>query len=229
MIKVHIVDHHKMLVAGIYSLIDQSQIAIVSGISETLTDCRRALQKQQPDVLLTELSHLVIGDPDFPLNKKKNKKGGYYNGIDFCEDVKHCYPHIKIVVLTGYSNWTVVRRMLKIGVSGYVLKTSPLYEVLNAIDSVMDGNDTYLCEKSRLQLRKEIGGPFFWATVAEQKFLRQLAEGFTNEEIADKLCLAHNTIITRRKLLIQKFGGEGSINMLKKAMQMGLIWEDLIP
>ncbi|MDR2917669.1 MAG: response regulator transcription factor [Tannerella sp.] len=228
MIKVHIADHHKMLVDGIYSLIDRSEIAIVSGISETLADCRRALQKQQPDVLLTELSHLVIGDPDFPLNKKKDTKGGYYNGIDFCEDVKHYYPHVKIVVLTGYSNWTIVRRMLDIGVSGYVLKTSPLYEAVNAVDSVMDGN-IYLCEKSRLQLRKEIREHFFWVTVGEQKFLRQLAEGFTNEEIADRLCLAHSTIITKRKLLIQKFGGEGSINMLRKAMQMGLIWEDLIP
>ncbi|MDR0575106.1 MAG: response regulator transcription factor [Tannerella sp.] len=228
MIKVHIVDHHKMLVDGIYSLIDRSEIAIVSGISETLADCRSALQKQQPDVLLTELSYLVKGDRIFPLHKKKDDKGGFYNGIDFCEDVKQNYPHIKIVVLTGYNNWTVVRRMLDIGVSGYVLKTSPLYEVINAIDSVMDGN-IYLCRKSALLLRKEIKEPFFWATVGEQKLLRQLAEGLTNEEIADKLYLAHSTIITKRKLLIQKFGGEGTINVLRKAMQMGLIWEDLIP
>jgi DNA-binding NarL/FixJ family response regulator len=227
MIKVHITDHHKMLVDGIYSLIDKSDFAIVSGISESLDDCRKALEKYQPDVLLTELSHVMNVDAGFP--KRKNKKPAlFYNGIDFCEDVKRVYPHIRIIVLTSYSNWTTIRRMLDIGVSGYVLKMSPLYEIMDAIDSVMDGN-IYLCKKSILMLRKEIKEYFFWVTVREQELLRHIAMGFTNEQIGERLCCSHETIKTRRKILIQKFGGEGTINMLKKAMQMGLIWEDLIP
>ena len=73
MIKVHIADRHKMLVDGLYSFIDKSEYAIVSGISETLTDCLKALEKEQPDVLLTDLSHLIKTGPDFPQNKKKEK------------------------------------------------------------------------------------------------------------------------------------------------------------
>jgi DNA-binding NarL/FixJ family response regulator len=235
MIKVHIADHHKMLIDGLYSVIDKSEFAIVSGITETLTDCWKALEKQQPDVLLIELSHLIKGNPDFPKKKEqgKGKKKGkkrrvlYYNGIDFCEDVQQVYPHIKIIVLTDYSNWVVVRRMLEIGVSGYILKISPLYEVTDVIDRVMNGN-ICLCKKSTLLLRQEIKEHYFWVTVGEQELLRLLAEGLTNQEIADKLCLAHETIKTQRKLLIQKFGGEGTINTLKKAMQLGLVWEDFI-
>ena len=203
------------------------EYAIVTGIPENLARFPEAVEKEPPDVLVTHLRQFVKTGPDFPQNKKKEKEF-FYNGISFCEDVKADYPHIKIIVLTGYNDWTTVRRMLDMGVAGYVLKTSPLYEVLNAIDSVMDGN-IYLCKKSTLLLRKEIKEHFFWVTVGEQKLLRQMAEGLTNKEIADKLYLAHETIKSKRKFLIQKFGSEGSINMLKKAMQMGLIWEDFIP
>ncbi len=225
MIKVHIADHHKMLVDGLYSLIDKSEIAIVTGISETLANCRKALEKQQPDVLLIELSQLTDPLPDPSKNKKEAL---FYNGIDFCKEVKQNYPHIKIVALTGYNNWITIRRMLDTGISGYVLKTSPLYEALNAVDNVMDG-DAYLCKKSLLLLRKEIKELFFWVTVGEQNLLRLIAEGYTNNEIADKLYLAPETIKTKRKFLKEKFDGKSTIGMLKKAMQMGLIWEDLVP
>ncbi len=229
MTRVHIADHHKMLVDGIYSLFDRSETVIVSGVSETLDDCRNALQHEEPDVLLIELSQLVKGDPVFPIVEDNGRINGFYNGIDFCEDVKRHYPKIKIVVLTGYSDWTIVRRMKDIGVSGFILKTSPLFEVIKAIDHVMDGGGIYLCAKSVQLLHQEFHEAFFWATVGELNLMRLLGEGLINKEIAEKLHLAHNTIITKRKLLIQKFGGESTISVLKQAMRRGLIWEDLVP
>ncbi|MDR1097701.1 MAG: response regulator transcription factor [Tannerella sp.] len=220
MIKVHIADHHKMLTGAIHSLIDKSKYAVVTGISETLTDCRKALDRQQTDVLLIELRQLTR--PDTP-------KEYPYNGVDFCKDMKQDHPHIKIVALTDYNSWIIIRRMLDSGISGYVLKTSPLLEVLNAIDNVMDG-DIYLCPKSSRQLRKEMDNVFFWVTIEEQKLLRHISEGYTNKEIAAKMGPTLETIKSNRKLLKDKFEsvGKSTIDMLKKAAQMGLIWEDLI-
>jgi hypothetical protein len=56
----------KDFVAGIHSYIDASEFAIVTGVSETLPDCRRALERQQPDVLLIELGQLALPHPDRP-------------------------------------------------------------------------------------------------------------------------------------------------------------------
>jgi DNA-binding NarL/FixJ family response regulator len=217
-IKVHIADHHKMLVDGIFSVIDKSEFAVVTGISQTLADCRTALGRQQPDVLVIELSQLVRPD---------NPKEDPYNGIDFCKEVKKDHPQIKIIALTGYNNWITIRRMLDIGISGYVLKTSPLFEVLNAIDNVMNG-DIHLCPASYRLLRKEIKEFFFWVTVGEQRLLRLISEGYTNEEIAEKIDRSPETVKTNRKILKEKFEGKNTtIDMLRKAMQMGLIWEGL--
>lgn len=227
MIKVHILEHHKMLVDGIYAAIDKSEIAIVYDMTKTLDECWKTLEKRTPDVLITDLNHLIKPDLNIPKNKHKEEHY-FYNGVHFCEDVRNKYPHLKIIVLTGYSSWITIRRVLDLGVSGYVLKTSSLYEVVNAVDNVMEG-EVYLCEKSTLLLRKEIKEHFFWLTSKEQDLLRLLAEGFTNKEIGEKLYYSLETIKSKRKFLLQKFGGEGSVNMLKKAMQMGLLWEDLVP
>jgi DNA-binding NarL/FixJ family response regulator len=209
-----------MLAGAIHSLIDKSEFAVVTGISETLADCRKALDRQQPDVLLIELRQLIRPDtpPKYP-----------YNGMDFCIDMKKDHPHIKIVALTDYNSWIIIRRMLDIGISGYVLKTSPLPEVLNAINKVTDGN-IYLCPNSFRQLRKGTDNFFFWVTIEEQKLLRHIAEGYTNKEIAAKMGTTLEAIKSNRKLLKDKFEsvGKSTIDMLKKATQMGLIWEDLI-
>jgi DNA-binding NarL/FixJ family response regulator len=223
--EVHIADYHKMLVAGIHSAIDASEFAIVTGISETLPDCRRALERQQPDVLLIELSQLALPDPNRPKYARDNFP---YNGIDFCEEVRKKYPQIKIVALTGYYSWITIRRLRDMGVSGYVLNTSPLPDVLTAIKEVMDGK-TYLCRKSVRLLHREVADCFFWVTVGEQQLLRLIGEGYTNKKSAEQLFLAHETIKTKRKLLKEKVVGKTTIEMLIKAMQMGLIWEDLLP
>jgi DNA-binding NarL/FixJ family response regulator len=59
--------------------------------------------------------------------------------------------------------------------------------------------------------------------------LRLISEGYTNKVTTDKLCLAHETIKTKRKFLKEKFEGKSTIDMLKKAIQISLIWEDLVP
>lgn len=181
MIKVHILEHRTMWVDGIYSAIDKSEIALVCDITKSLDECRETLKKRLPDVLVTDLAHLIKPD----LDKEKNKHEGkryFYNGIDFCEDLKKEFPQLKIVVLTGYSRWITIRKVLDLGVLGYVLHTSPIHEVVNAIDNVMDG-EPYLCAKSKLLLRKEIKALFFWLTVKEQELLRLIGEGYTNTKV----------------------------------------------
>jgi DNA-binding NarL/FixJ family response regulator len=225
---VHIAIHRKMLLEGIHSFIDKSNYIVVTGISETLTDCRKALEKQpQPDVLLIDLSQVIQPNP-YMLTMNRNNIP--INGILFCEEVRKKYPDIKIVVLTCYNNWLTIRRMLDIGVSGYVLITSPLKEVLNAIDNAMDGEYIYLCPKcARILHREEIRQPFFWVTVREQIQLRLIAEGLANMSIAKKLFRSIETIKSNRKNLKAKFECSSTITMLKEATKMGLIWEDIVP
>ncbi|MDR1938814.1 MAG: response regulator transcription factor [Tannerellaceae bacterium] len=238
-VRVHIADSHEMLLEGLAARINASGFASVCGISRTLCECRSALSLQLPDVLILDLKQ-----PDG-------------NGIDLCMEIKNSRSqirNIKILILTDYKHWVTVRYLLKnLDVSGYVLKTSPLSEVILGIDMIMEEEDKkFYCSKTRRIMRQEMEDEFFFLTVREQLLLRLIADNYTNEEIAERLppvrktarkTLSLETVKSYRKILLKKFAVLGTlkteldkpddtcrtIEMLKTAMQMGWIWTDIVP
>lgn len=203
MITVHITDDHKMLVQGLSYSINESGVAIVTGISYTLAESRKALAFQTPDVLLLDL----------------NLPDG--NGIDFCIEVRRKYPDIKILVLTTHDEYSVAKRVMSNGASGYILKNSLSEEVIAGIEAVMNG-ETFLCEEIDILMKKEAGHAI-WLTTREQELLRLIVDGCTNQEIAGKLYLGVETIKTYRKNLIQKLGARNSMVLVRMAIEKKLI------
>ncbi len=203
MITVHITDDHKMLVEGLCSSINESGTATVSGTSHSLAECRNALAFETPDVLLLDL----------------NLPDG--SGIDFCAEVKQKYPNIKVLVLTTHDEYSVARRVLDNGASGYILKNALSEEVIAGIEAVMDG-ETFLCDQIDILMRKRTEQPV-WLTTREQELLRLIVDGYTNQEIADKVFLSVETIKTYRKNLILKLGAKNSMMLVRIAIEKKLL------
>ncbi len=203
MITVHITDDHKMLVEGLCVSINGSGIATVTGISHTLADCRHALAFTTPDVLLLDL----------------NLPDG--SGIDFCTEIKQKYPAVKVLVLTTHDEYSVAKRVMDNGASGYILKNSLSEEVIAGIEAVMDG-EMFLCDEIDILMRKRTEQPV-WLTAREQELLRLIVDGYTNQEIADKIFLSVETIKTYRKNLILKLGAKNSMMLVKIAIEKKLI------
>jgi len=203
MIKVHIVDDHKMLVEGLCTTINESEIASVYGISYTLSDCRMALVSSEVDLLLLDISL-----PDG-------------NGVDFCIEIKKKYPVLKILILTTHSEYSIAKRALNNGANGYILKNALSEEVVNGIEVVMSGK-LFLCDEIDLLLHKE-RKQHIWLTTREQELLRLIVDGYTNKEIADKVFLSVETIKTYRKNLILKLGAKNSMVLVKIAIENKLI------
>ncbi|MDY6206240.1 MAG: response regulator transcription factor [Prevotella sp.] len=199
MIRVHITDDHRMLVEGLSAAIRESGIAEVTGTSHLLDDCRKACAVQQPDVLL-----LDINMPDG-------------NGIDFCEEMHNRYSAIKILMLTSYSEFTVAKRAIDAGASGYILKNALSEEVVKGIETVAKGQ-TFLSHEIDLLMRRSPDRSI-WLTAREQEMLRYIVDGYTNQEIADRMFLSIETIKTYRKYLIQKLGARNSMELVKLAIQ----------
>ncbi len=199
MIRVHITDDHRMLAEGLSAAIRESGIAEVTGTSHLLDDCRKACAVQQPDVLL-----LDINMPDG-------------NGIDFCEEMHNRYPAIKILMLTSYSEFTVAKRAIDAGASGYILKNALSEEVVKGIETVAKGQ-TFLSHEIDLLMRRSPDRSI-WLTAREQEMLRYIVDGYTNQEIADRMFLSIETIKTYRKYLIQKLGARNSMELVKLAIQ----------
>ncbi len=203
MIKVNIVDDHKILVEGLRKLIDESGKAIVTAVSHDAEGCRRLLKSQSPDVLL-----LDINLPDG-------------NGIDLCIELKTLYPELKILALTSYGEYTVVRRMIENGALGYVLKNSMSEEMIAGIETVAAG-ELFLCHEVDLLMKKAQNSDI-WLTQRERELLRLIVEGYTNPEIAEKIFLSPETIKGYRKNLLFKLGARNTASLVKLAIEKKLI------
>lgn len=203
MIKVNIVDDHKILVEGLRKLINESGKAIVTAVSHDAEGCRRLLKSQSPDVLL-----LDINLPDG-------------NGIDLCIELKTLYPELKILALTSYGEYTVVRRMIENVALGYVLKNSMSEEMIAGIETVAAG-ELFLCHEVDLLMKKAQNSDI-WLTQRERELLRLIVEGYTNPEIAEKIFLSPETIKGYRKNLLFKLGARNTASLVKLAIEKKLI------
>ncbi|NGM63178.1 response regulator transcription factor [Sphingobacterium sp. SGG-5] len=203
MIKVAIVDDHKILTEGLQGLITDSGLATVVGVAHSAGQCRLSIGFWKPDVLL-----LDVGLPDI-------------SGIDFCKELKQEFPDIAILALTTHDEYSVVRQMLDNGASGYVIKNALPDEILAGIEAVAAGQ-TFLCHEIDL-LMKRPSGKNIWLTERERELLRLVSEGLTNGEIADKIFLSPETIKGYRKNLLLKLGAKNTAVLVKMAFEQKLI------
>src|SRR5690606_8750577 len=203
LIKVVIVDDHKMLVEGLHNLITESGIASVVGVAHSAEECRLSIHFWQPDVVM-----LAVRLPDI-------------SGLDYCKELKEQLPNLKILALTTHNEYSVVRQMLDNGAAGYLIKNAMASEVLQGIQTVAEGK-IFLCHEVDLLLKKPLDKQI-WLTQRERELLRLVTEGYTNTEIADKIFLSPETIKGYRKNLLLKLGAKNTAVLVKMALEQKLI------
>ncbi|MDR1938816.1 MAG: response regulator transcription factor [Tannerellaceae bacterium] len=196
MINVQIVDEHQLLTEGLGHIIHNSGVARVSAVYYDLESCRKGLQSSLPDVLL-----LDIGLPDG-------------NGVDFCAEVKALYPELKVMMMTAYDDYSIVKRSLSNGALGYVVKYTPGEELVAGIRTVA-GGEIFLCRKIEALMRKKEKEMEQEDVISlgnkEKEVLLLIGEGYTNARIASAMCVSKDTIKGYRRDLLRKFNVNKSI------------------
>jgi len=202
--KVFIVDDHYMVIEGIRSLLQNEKDIEWVGHASNAASCLAFLQKQQPDVILMD-----INLPD-------------KSGIDLCKEVIGKYPSVFIVGLSTFNQQSFIQKMMDNGASGYVLKNATQEELMEAVQTVMKGK-TYLSEEASQVLRKNADADIPVLTRREKEVLELIADGLTNNEIAQKLFISVATVDTHRKNLLSKFEAKNIASLIKAAMQMQML------
>lgn len=202
-IKLLIVDDHCILVAGLKKLFENSATVQVTGLAFSGKECRSAIIKELPDVIL-----LDINLPDA-------------SGIDLCKEIKSQHPEIKIVALSSFNEYAIVRRMLENGASGYVVKNAMPEEIKMSVEMAAN-NASFLCEEIDLLMRKRSKNPI-WLTPREKELLKLIVDGFTNHEIAEKMFLGVETINSYRKNLLIKLGAKNTAILVRMALEEKLV------
>jgi len=205
MITLQIVDDHKLVVESLTQLINESEVAVVNDVYYNLDSCRQGLAKTVPDILMLDIS-LPDGD-----------------GVDFCGEIKKIYPDLSIIMLTTYKEFSIAKRALHNGASGYILKNSDSDEMLAGIECVSRG-ELFLCEEIDILLKKRKNDEVVWLLNREKEILKYIAEGYITKEIADRICRDVETVRTYRRNLLIKLNARNMAELVKKGYEMKLIW-----
>jgi len=203
-VKLFIVDDHYMVVEGIRSLLDEVISIEWMGHASNADSCMAFLQKQQPDVILMDIS--MPGK----------------SGIELCQEVKTKYPSVFVIGLSTFNQQSFISKMLENGASGYVLKNATQTELLDAIETVIKGR-TFLSEEAAEVIRKSENNTAPLITRREKEVLELLAEGLTNQEIAYRLFVSTTTVDSHRKSLLAKMNARNTAELIKLAFQHKLI------
>ena len=201
---VFIVDDHYMVVEGIRMLLQNESGIEFIGAASSAASCMAFLQTHRPDIIL-----LDINLPD-------------KSGIDVCKEVKQLYPHVFILGLSTFNQQSFIEKMMDNGASGYLLKNAGQQELSDALHTVIKGK-TYLSFDAAVVMRKQGQRNTPVLTRREKEVLELIAEGLTNQEIADKLFIGVATVDTHRKNLLTKLQAKNTAALVKIAMQDGLI------
>lgn len=202
-IDINIVDDHSLLTESLADAINRSNVAHVSLTFSTLETCRQTLEERCPDVLLLDISM-----PDG-------------NGIAFCRQMLGLHPKLKIICITIHDEYSVIHRMMDTGVHGYLLKSSPISELIEAIQTVWKGG-RYVSQEVEAIISKSEPVTVFLSNV-ERNILRLICEGYTNPEIASQLSLSTETVNWYRKRLLAKYGVKNTVNLVTLVLKKQIL------
>lgn len=202
--KIFIVDDHFMVIEGIRSLLENEKEIEWMGHASSAASCMAFLVTHKTDIILMD-----INLPD-------------KSGIDLCKEVKSRYPSIFILALSTFNQASYVQAMMEYGASGYLLKNASQQEIMQGIHEAMKGK-TYMSLEVAQELRKSEDLKMPVISKREKEVLVLIAEGLTNNEIAERLFVSSNTVDTHRKNLLLKLQAKNTAALVKTAVQWKLL------
>jgi DNA-binding NarL/FixJ family response regulator len=203
-IQLLLVEDHSLVREGIKSMLANEKDIHCAGTSGTRENLLDRLKTFQPDLIAMD-----INLPDA-------------NGIELCKEVKNAYPQIYILALTINNQPAIVRKMMENGASGYVLKDAAEHEIIEAIRTVAQGKE-YFSQSVKLLLRKPDNATLPSLTRREKEILDKIANGLTNQQIADSLSVDISTVSSHRKNMLAKYGVNNTAALVKLAITEKLI------
>ncbi|MDE3076636.1 MAG: response regulator transcription factor, partial [Chloroflexota bacterium] len=184
-VRLLIVDDHELVRVGLKTLLEGVEGLTVAGEAENAAEAVRAARHTHPDVVLMD-----VRLPDG-------------SGIEACREIRSALPATRVLMLTSYADDEAVFSAIVAGASGYLLKQAKAQDLVQAIRTVSRGAsllDPSVTEKVLQRLRAtaetqpQPDNELAQLSHQERSILPLIAEGSTNHEIADALCLSESTV-----------------------------------
>lgn len=211
MIKVLLVDDHKIIRDGIRAILNGNKFIRVVGECEKSKDVYNWMAKHQVDVVLMDIS---LKESD---------------GIKLTKDIVEKYPSTKIIMLSMHGEESFISKSLKVGAAGYLLKSTNTKEIVDAIKKVHKGemylnDEIYDIVMSKLLDKKYIQNNYIIEspdelTSREIQILKLVLAQLTSEEIGKALNISPRTVGSHRRNLMQKIGVKNAAGLARWAVE----------
>ncbi|MFC3024594.1 response regulator [Vibrio zhugei] len=185
--KIMLVDDHPLMRRGIQQLLSIEPEFDVIEEASSGDEAIALAQSNEPDMILLDL----------------NMKG--LSGLDTLKALRADGCSAIVVVLTVSDNVADIEAMVRAGADGYLLKDTEPEQLVELLKNAADGNKSYSDVVLKyLSNRREQADVFESLTEREGQILREVAKGFRNKQIADRLFISESTVKVHMKSLLKK-------------------------
>lgn len=209
MIRVVVIDDHEIVRQGIATILGKDAGFQLVGEAADGHEAVRLVRETQPDIALVDVRLPGI------------------SGVELCYHIQDESPDTQVLILTSYLDSNVVRECIRAGAKGFVLKDVGSNDLLQSIRELMAGGSPMDSRATRMLIHwmqsgseTEMQERF---TLREIEILRLIAEGLTNREVGEKLCLSENTVKTYLQELYQKLDAHSRIEAVMQATRWGIL------
>ena len=207
-VKLLVVDDHPMLRGGIVSLFNSTESIEVIHEAANGEEALARIEQEMPDVVLMDIN--MDGKLD----------------VLTTEEIKSRWPEIKVIAFSMHEEVQVIRRMLKAGASGYLLKNASHQELVKAIEAVMRGESYYgqeVLDIMTQSITSDGENPHGDIVLSnrEKEVLHYVAKEYTNQEIADEIDVSLRTVETHKRNLIKKLRVKNVVGLVRFALEQG--------
>ncbi|MBV9259288.1 MAG: response regulator transcription factor [Ktedonobacteraceae bacterium] len=230
-LRILLADDHDILRQGLKLLLEAQPDLHVVGEARTGKSAVEQVAALQPDIVVLDISM-----PDM-------------DGLEACQHIRRQHPGVQVLILTMHESEEYFLQALRMGAAGYLVKKAAPAELCAAVRTLAQGGAflypglakalirAYLAPKNETpsampaQSEKvkdgEISHVFAVLTPRELEVLKLVAEGHTNQEIADQLVLSIKTVQAHRANVMEKLGLHDITHLVRFALRYGLIAPDL--
>lgn len=212
-LRILLADDHTLMRQGLRRILEErSDWEVVAEASNGREAVRLALEAK-PDLAI-----LDIAMPQM-------------NGIEAIRHIMRRLPEARILVLSMYSDEAYIVQVLQAGARGYLLKDSADADLVRAVSAVVQGKSFFSPAVAKVMLddyvrhlaEKGISDRFDALSEREREIFQLIAEGRSNKEIADLLCISPSTVETHRAHLMEKLDVHSAAEIVLYAVRKGII------
>ncbi len=211
-IRVLLADDHAIVREGVRMILAKESDIEVVGEAQDGAQALEMVERLKPAVVVMDISMPGMG------------------GIEATQQAKARHPDVNILALTMHEDESYVFKLLHAGASGYVLKRAAARDLVEAVRAAAKGEAFLYPSVARKVVEDYLkrvetgeGRGYDGLTEREREILTLIAQGFSNQQIAEKLYISIKTVQTHRAHVLEKLGLHDRTELVRYAIRKGLI------